>query len=169
MQKRDSAALRLRHLLPQAGVQATPLIHSRRPFGPLACFRHTSSGEQAPRPPYDENSQLLTQPAVNQCVAERTRFELVVRLPVRQFSKLLVSATHPPLREPFGETPPQGRIAKIQIFSEKQGNMCKRGAICTKNGKKKGNMCRNTRFSTYFPGKNCAGPARGLAVADYQS
>ena len=30
--------------------------------------------------------------------AERTRFELVVRLPVRQFSKLLVSATHPPLQ-----------------------------------------------------------------------
>ncbi len=27
--------------------------------------------------------------------AEATRFELVVRLPVRQFSKLLVSATHP--------------------------------------------------------------------------
>ncbi len=30
-----------------------------------------------------------------QSVAEATRFELVVRLPVRQFSKLLVSATHP--------------------------------------------------------------------------
>ncbi len=30
------------------------------------------------------------------CVlAEATRFELVVRLPVRQFSKLVVSATHP--------------------------------------------------------------------------
>ena len=28
-----------------------------------------------------------------------TRFELVVRLPVRQFSKLLVSATHPPHRK----------------------------------------------------------------------
>ena len=28
--------------------------------------------------------------------AVRTRFELVVRLPVRQFSKLVVSATHPP-------------------------------------------------------------------------
>ncbi len=27
--------------------------------------------------------------------AEATRFELVVQLPVRQFSKLLVSATHP--------------------------------------------------------------------------
>jgi hypothetical protein len=27
--------------------------------------------------------------------AEATRFELVVRLPVRQFSKLVVSATHP--------------------------------------------------------------------------
>ena len=31
-------------------------------------------------------------------VAERTRFELAVELPLRQFSKLLVSATHPPLR-----------------------------------------------------------------------
>ncbi len=29
-------------------------------------------------------------------LAVRTRFELVVRLPVRQFSKLVVSATHPP-------------------------------------------------------------------------
>ena len=28
-------------------------------------------------------------------LAEATRFELVVRLPVRQFSKLVVSATHP--------------------------------------------------------------------------
>ena len=27
--------------------------------------------------------------------SEATRFELVVQLPVRQFSKLLVSATHP--------------------------------------------------------------------------
>ena len=31
-------------------------------------------------------------------VAERTRFELAVGLPLRQFSKLLVSATHPPLQ-----------------------------------------------------------------------
>ena len=31
-------------------------------------------------------------------VAERTRFELVVGLLLRQFSKLLVSATHPPLQ-----------------------------------------------------------------------
>ena len=30
--------------------------------------------------------------------AERTRFELVVGLPLRQFSKLLVSATHPSLQ-----------------------------------------------------------------------
>ena len=32
-------------------------------------------------------------------LAERTRFELAVELPLRQFSKLLVSATHPPLRK----------------------------------------------------------------------
>ena len=31
--------------------------------------------------------------------AERTRFELVVGLLLRQFSKLLVSATHPPLQK----------------------------------------------------------------------
>ena len=30
--------------------------------------------------------------------AERTRFELVVGLLLRQFSKLVVSATHPPLQ-----------------------------------------------------------------------
>ena len=30
-------------------------------------------------------------------LAERTRFELVVGLLLRQFSKLVVSATHPPL------------------------------------------------------------------------
>ena len=30
-------------------------------------------------------------------IAERTRFELVVGLLLRQFSKLVVSATHPPL------------------------------------------------------------------------
>ncbi len=32
-----------------------------------------------------------------QLVAERGGFEPPVRLPVRQFSKLVVSATHPPL------------------------------------------------------------------------
>ena len=36
--------------------------------------------------------------AVGCSKAERTRFELAVELPLRQFSKLLVSATHPPLR-----------------------------------------------------------------------
>ena len=53
--------------------------------------------------------------------AEGTRFELVVRLPVRQFSKLLVSATHPPFRELHLKRPRQGtkalsRTAKIQKF-----------------------------------------------------
>ena len=33
--------------------------------------------------------------SLSNSAAEATRFELVVRLPVRQFSKLLVSATHP--------------------------------------------------------------------------
>ena len=31
-------------------------------------------------------------------IAERARFELAERFPLRQFSKLVVSATHPPLR-----------------------------------------------------------------------
>ena len=35
---------------------------------------------------------------VEALLAERTRFELVVGLLLRQFSKLVVSATHPPLR-----------------------------------------------------------------------
>ena len=37
-------------------------------------------------------------PRLGFCVAERTRFELVVGLLLRQFSKLVVSATHPPLQ-----------------------------------------------------------------------
>ena len=49
---------------PPAGVRATPLGScSRRSFGPLVCFRYPSSGEQAPRPPDNKNSQLLAQPA----------------------------------------------------------------------------------------------------------
>ena len=43
-------------------------------------------------------SQLLDYQIVSSLVAERTRFELVVGLLLRQFSKLLVSATHPPFR-----------------------------------------------------------------------
>ncbi len=35
--------------------------------------------------------------AILDFLAERTRFELVVGLLLRQFSKLVVSATHPPL------------------------------------------------------------------------
>ena len=35
--------------------------------------------------------------ALLDCLAERTRFELVVGLLLRQFSKLVVTATHPPL------------------------------------------------------------------------
>ncbi len=36
-----------------------------------------------------------TDKSIRQKEAEATRFELVVRKPVRQFSKLMVSATHP--------------------------------------------------------------------------
>ena len=35
---------------------------------------------------------------VSKGFAERARFELAEELPLRQFSKLVVSATHPPLR-----------------------------------------------------------------------
>lgn len=50
--------------VPPAGVRATPLGScSRRSFGPLVCFRYPSSGERAPRPPDNKNSQLLAQPA----------------------------------------------------------------------------------------------------------
>ena len=43
--------------------------------------------------------------------AERARFELADRFPHRQFSKLLVSATHPPLRVSFLKS-----AAKIHFF-----------------------------------------------------
>ena len=50
--------------VPPAGVRATPLGScSRRSFGPLVCFRYPPSGERAPRPPDNKNSQLLAQPA----------------------------------------------------------------------------------------------------------
>ena len=42
--------------------------------------------------------QLVAVQLVTLVLAERTRFELAVGLPLRQFSKLLVSATHPPLQ-----------------------------------------------------------------------
>jgi hypothetical protein len=45
-------------------------------------------------------------------LAERTRFELVVGLLLRQFSKLVVSATHPPLHG--GSLPNCG--ANLDVF-----------------------------------------------------
>ena len=47
--------------------------------------------------PTKKRLRLSSQPFLG--LAERTRFELAVELPLRQFSKLLVSATHPPLRK----------------------------------------------------------------------
>ena len=41
--------------------------------------------------------QIIDLQALIYWFAERTRFELVVGLLLRQFSKLVVSATHPPL------------------------------------------------------------------------
>ena len=46
-------------------------------------------------------------------LAERTRFELVVGLLLRQFSKLVVSATHPPLHWWRAAGLPEGRAALI--------------------------------------------------------
>ena len=45
-----------------------------------------------------KRSNDLFRESVRPVNAERTRFELAVGLPLRQFSKLLVSATHPPLQ-----------------------------------------------------------------------
>ena len=47
---------------------------------------------------YNKNRGRLTDLLDSLFFAERTRFELVVGLLLRQFSKLVVSATHPPLQ-----------------------------------------------------------------------
>ena len=57
--------------------------------------------------------RLSSQPFLG--LAERTRFELAVELPLRQFSKLLVSATHPPLRK-LAEIYFQIASAKVLLF-----------------------------------------------------
>ena len=48
------------------------------------------------RPPHTKTARRLRAGLL--LVAERARFELAEELPLRQFSKLVVSATHPPLR-----------------------------------------------------------------------
>ncbi len=55
--------------------------------------------------------------------AERARFELAVEFPLRQFSKLLVSATHPPLRGCITEMRVQ-KYKKIRIPQVKYHFFC---------------------------------------------
>ena len=52
---------------------------SPRPDGRTRCFRRPAPDvSKLPPGPVNENSQLLTQPAVNQIFAERARFELAI-------------------------------------------------------------------------------------------
>ena len=75
-------------------------LPSRETVPVRALYRFSASTHlQASLPwvPTKKRLRLSSQPFL--CLAERTRFELAVELPLRQFSKLLVSATHPPLRK----------------------------------------------------------------------
>ena len=63
--------------------------------------------------PTKKRLRLSSQPFLG--LAERTRFELAVELPLRQFSKLLVSATHPPLRK-HAESIFSIATAKVMLF-----------------------------------------------------
>ena len=74
-----------------------PLLRRERDSNPRRCYPQRFS-----RPPQSTTLPSLQKsffpfPRLGFCVAERTRFELVVGLLLRQFSKLVVSATHPPL------------------------------------------------------------------------
>ena len=87
-------ALRPSCALPRGRCQAD----KPRPDGALYRFS-AGTHQQASLPwaPTKKRLRLSSQPFIG--LAERTRFELAVELPLRQFSKLLVSATHPPLRK----------------------------------------------------------------------
>ena len=60
-------------------------------FGSECSECSDSSGES-------DKTKIPQELAFLRVFAERTRFELVVGLLLRQFSKLVVSATHPPLQ-----------------------------------------------------------------------
>ena len=120
---------------PPAGVRATPLGScSRRSFGPLVCFRYPSSGERAPRPPHTKTAQRFCAGLQHpKGIAERTRFELVVRndpyvgLANRWFQPLThLSGSH------LAKLPPRGRTAKIRIFFELQGFRTKKDGSSSK-------------------------------------
>jgi hypothetical protein len=86
---RDSAALRLRHLGAARGGPGNPF--DSQPPGLTALVAvsvHAVRGASSPSVAH-ENSQLLTQSAVNQWVAERTRIVNLVQSPLEGSGKRL--------------------------------------------------------------------------------
>ena len=88
-------------------------------------------------PPYDENSQLLSQPAVGHIFAERARFELAIPFwGTHAFQACLFSHSSISPLEHLSNTYPgpfgQNRTAKVIIFSGSAstgGSIFPRGAI----------------------------------------
>ena len=84
-------------------------------------------------------------------MAERARFELAVQLPVRQFSKLVVSATHPILL----------------MFKERARKSSKFIVLVETNNKKNEIFIEDSKSTLYLPqilkdtAKNCVGFQRG--------
>ena len=76
-------------------------LHNVKETAPWRCIRFIAitptTSELAVGVITTKRPQLSSRPFLS-LYAERTRFELAVGLPLRQFSKLLVSATHPPLQ-----------------------------------------------------------------------
>ena len=83
-------------------------------------------------------------PRLGFCVAERTRFELVVGLLLRQFSKLVVSATHPPLH--FCRSSFAFAIAKVERFFKSakfSGTFFQEKLILSRPQHRRGGECRS--------------------------
>ena len=84
-------------------------LHNVKETAPWRCIRFIAitptTSELAVGAITTKRPQLSARPFLSH-LAERTRFELAVELPLRQFSKLLVSATHPPLQCFGAEFPP---------------------------------------------------------------
>ena len=84
-------------------IQCAPAgpLHNVKETAPWRCIRFIAitptTSELAVGVITTKRPQLSSRPFLS-LYAERTRFELAVGLPLRQFSKLLVSATHPPLQ-----------------------------------------------------------------------
>ena len=73
-----------------------PLLRRERDSNPRRCYpqRFSRPPQSTTLPSLRKTGRLVLR---TEMLAERTRFELVVGLLLRQFSKLVVSATHPPL------------------------------------------------------------------------